>query len=216
VRALALALLLAPALAAGCDTRVVDLAVPLEAGASPGNGGAAGNGGSGGNGGTASGGAPGRTDAAPEAAEPIKCDDVTRSDGSVCKLCYGPDGSVRSSTCAPAASTDAATMTPVPPVKPPDPGNGAPDGGAVAPAMCRVIPDKQPRCLSCERSGMGYTVCLVCQPAVPTGLGDSCQVCSWSDQPNTRCLQCFEPMSNKATHDDCDGLRPESVPPGNP
>jgi hypothetical protein len=189
----ALALLASTALVLGCSTRVVDL-LPRAADGAPGTD--ADNVGP--DGGTA------------DASEIVKCEPIVRDDGSVCRVCYAADGSIRGGNCDP-PKPDAGQMVPVPPGNPMNPimVPPPPADAAVVPSKCTVIPDKQPRCLNCDRAGMLYTTCLRCDAPIPTGLGDSCQVCVWSDLPNSRCLQCFEPMSNKTTHDDCDSLRTE-------
>jgi hypothetical protein len=189
-------LLASTALVLGCSTRVVDL-LPTTADGAPGTGDA-----------------HARIDGGGtvDGYEPVKCEPVVREDGTVCRVCYAADGSIRSGNCDP-PKPDAGSTNPSPPgnpmnpvMVPPPPADAAP-----VPSRCTVIPDKQPRCLSCDRAGMAYTTCLRCDAPIPTGLGDSCQVCVWTDLPNSRCLQCFEPMSNKTTHDDCDSLRTELV-----
>ena len=154
-----LSLLLALGAGPGCGTKIVDLVVPTDG--------------------------PSSGDVAPA----TKCETVTRSDGSQCQLCYGPDGMVIKSSCTPAAEPDA--MTPI---------DAAP--------QCKAIPTADTTCLLCiTAGGMMTMACLKCDPPVKTSdMGEYCRSCAWSDVGGS-CLQCFA-IDGKPTFDDCDGLRP--------
>jgi putative hemolysin len=165
---LVLAWLLLPA---ACSTRVIDLVVP-EAGA----------------------GAGPAADAGAEVAAdgPLSCEMVRRADGTVCTLCFTPDGNVVKGACEPAAV-----------VPPGDPGPGVP--------VCKVVPRGETRCRSCS-GARSYTACLVCLAPFELG-GEQCQSCSWDDAPDIRCLRCLA-KDGTVTHDDCDATRKEVLSSG--
>ena len=137
--------------------------------------------------------APGGGTSTPDA--PAKCEMVVRSDGTVCALCFAPDGTVVNGSCEPA-------KTPPPP---------AVDAAPTIP-MCKVVPRGDLRCRVCSAASGDYTACLVCQEAMPFA-GEKCRPCAWSDLPEQRCLQCFG-ADGGVSHDDCDNFRKEVVAPG--
>jgi hypothetical protein len=172
-----------------CTTQVVDLHLP-DAGAGAGNPG------------TTPDAATIRTpDAAPGGGTstpdaPAKCEMVRRDDGTVCALCFAPDGTVVNGSCEPAK-----------PVPPPPVADAAPTV-----PMCKVVPRGDLRCRVCSAASGDYTACLVCQEAMPFA-GEKCRPCAWSDLPEQRCLQCFG-ADGGVSHDDCDNFRKEVVAPG--
>lgn len=148
-------------LATGCGTKVVDLVLP-----------------DGGN----------SADRGIDVTPPGKCQAVMRADGSVCQICFLPDGQVVSSTCPP-FDADAGPG----PVTPPE--------------MCKVVPTGDSRCLICYGPGdMNTMPCLKCDAPVRTSEeGDFCRACGWTDRAGS-CLQCFS-GEGTVTHDDCDRIR---------
>jgi hypothetical protein len=125
----------------------------------------------------------------------LKCETVTRADGSQCKLCFAADGTT-STTCPSGDATDAAVMS----------------GGGMPADACKVIPRDDTRCGICSPPTMPATMaCLKCQPPVKTtAMDDFCRTCAWSDMMG-QCLQCFT-ASGTPTLDDCDALRSKAGP----
>jgi hypothetical protein len=161
-RAGSLSLLLALAAQPGCGTKIVDLVVATDG--------------------------PSSNDVAPT----TKCETVTRSDGSQCQLCYGLDGMVVMSSCAP-GGPDA--ITPV---------DAAP--------VCKAVPTGDTTCLLCvTAAGMMTMACIKCDPPVKTSdSGEYCRSCAWSDVGGS-CLQCFA-VDGKPTFDDCEASRAGTSP----
>ncbi len=126
---------------------------------------------------------------APAAA--ASCTEFLRADGVTCKLCFDAAGRVTATMC-------------------PDPATGA--GTAVTPpASCTVSNGGDDRCLLCRSPMLGeYRACLECEAAVPRMGGGQCRVCTWSDDANNRCLQCFN-RDGIRDEDSCDGVRSTPV-----
>jgi hypothetical protein len=171
MRAAALLLLLG---LGACGTRFVDLSLPDGAPAA-----------------NANGGSPGMPDADPA----LRCESVKRSDGTECKICYAPDGTIVNGACLPVPGMIPSTAI--------DP----------ATAICKALPMPDgSRCLACTSGPNEYTACLKCEAPTKTApAGDTCRACVWSDQA-VRCLQCFD-YKGLPTHDDCDTFRKEKFTP---
>jgi hypothetical protein len=153
----------------GCGTRVVDLTGPRDAGPIQ------------------------NFDSS--ATGSAKCETVKRGDGTECKLCFAPDGSVLDGACIPTMPTMPTTMSPIDP----------------ASATCKVSMMGDARCLLCAAPVGEYSACLKCEPPIKIGVGgEVCRTCLWSDTVD-RCLQCFA-ADGVTTHDDCDTFRKESFP----
>jgi hypothetical protein len=136
-----------------------------------------------------------------DAGPTIKCEVVTRADGTRCRLCFSESGEVVRSECP----------RPPPPV---DPGPGT-SGGA---PVCKVAPLADgSRCLVCAgTAGESSTVCLKCEPpATIDPNGGYCRSCGWSDGAPRACVQCFG-AAGAVTYDDCDKLRKEAIPSPDP
>jgi hypothetical protein len=124
------------------------------------------------------------------AAMGMTCSEFVRADGVVCKLCFSANGEVTSAMCP-----DPAPTVPV----------------MTAPATCQVTSPGDERCLLCSGGATReYTACLKCEPPIPRMTGGQCRICSWSDDPNTRCLQCVT-RDLIRDEDSCDALRREPV-----
>jgi hypothetical protein len=165
--------------------------------------------------------------AALDAGTPSACRDFVRTDGVTCKLCFS-DGQVDNLLCPPAPITGTAPPNvPPPPVPPPPvpppapvppppmpppPVPPPPPAPPVPPATCRVTVAGDDRCLLCGPgpNGGSYQACLKCEPPLARMTGGQCRVCTWSDDPNVRCLQCFT-RDGIRDEDSCDGIRREPV-----
>jgi hypothetical protein len=124
------------------------------------------------------------------------CREFVRDDGVTCVICFDETGAVQSIRCPQPQPQPPASPTPPP---------------APVEAVCRVVREGDDRCALCPApmTGVPQMTCLKCDMPVPDNAGGQCRVCTWSDDPNLRCLQCFDRAGTRR-EDSCDRVRRET------